>query len=110
FFLMVSVSAWAAPGDIISVDNWTEYPVGALLLSVPGTWKIYSSMKVFKYPPTVVLDDARRAVRLKTDHETMAIGRSFPLDVATTRTLPVGVEAVGAASGRRRPGTCRQAE
>jgi len=44
FFLMVSVSAWAAPGDIISVDNWTEYPVGALLLSVPGTWKIYSSM------------------------------------------------------------------
>jgi len=44
-------------------------------------------MKVFKYPPTVVLDDARRALRLKTDHETMAIGRSFHLDVATTRTL-----------------------
>ncbi len=85
--LMVSVSVWAAPGDIVSVDNWTEYPVGALLLSVPGTWKVYSSMKVFKYPPTVVLDDARRALRLKTDHETMAIGRSFHLDVATTRTL-----------------------
>jgi hypothetical protein len=71
----------------ISVDNWTEYPVGALLLSVPGTWKVYSSLKVFKDPPTVVLDDARRALRLKTDHETMAIGRSFHLDVATTRTL-----------------------
>jgi len=85
--LMVSVSVWAAPGDIIWVDNWTEYPVGALLLSVPGTWKVYSSMKVFKYPPTVVLDDARRALRLKADHETMAIGRSFHLDVATTRTL-----------------------
>ena len=56
---MVSMSVWAAPGDIISVDNWTEYPVGALLLSVPGKWKVYSSMKVFKYPPTVVLDDAR---------------------------------------------------
>jgi len=56
--LMVSLSVWAAPGDIISVDNWTEYPVGALLLSVPGKWKVYSSMKVFKYPPTVVLDDA----------------------------------------------------
>ena len=85
--LMVSLSVWAAPGDVISVDNWTEYPVGALLLSVPGKWKVYSSMKVFKYPPTVVLDDARRALRLKTDHETMAIGRSFHLDVATTRTL-----------------------
>ena len=80
FLLMVSVSVWAAPGDIISVDE-------ALLLSVPGTWKVYSSMKAFKYPPTVVLDDARRALRLKTDHETMAIGRSFHLDVATTRTL-----------------------
>jgi hypothetical protein len=85
--LMVSVSVGAAPGDIISVDNWTGYPVGALVLSVPGTWTVYSSMKVFKYPPTVVLDDARRALRLKTDHETMAIGRSFHLDVATTRTL-----------------------
>jgi hypothetical protein len=58
---MVSVSVWAAPGDIISVDNWTEYPVGALLLSVPGTWTVYSSMKVFKYPPTVVLDEFRFA-------------------------------------------------
>ena len=85
--LMVSVSGWAAPGDIISVDNWTEYPVGALLLSVLGKWKVYSSMKVFKYLPTVVLDDARRSLRLKTDHETMAIGRSLHLDVATTRTL-----------------------
>ena len=47
--LMVSVSVWAAPGNIISVDNCTEYPVGALLLSVPGKWKVYSSMKVFKY-------------------------------------------------------------
>jgi hypothetical protein len=108
--LTVSVSVWAAPGDIISVDNWTEYPVGALLLSVPGTWKVYSSMKVFKYPPTVVLDDARRALRLRTDHETMAIGRSSHLDVATTRTLLWEWEAVGAASGRRCPGTCRQAE
>jgi len=85
--LMVSVSVGAAPGDIISVDNWTGYPVGALVLSVPGTWTVYSSMKVFKYPPTVVLDDARRALRLKTDHETMAIGRSLHFDVATTRTL-----------------------
>jgi hypothetical protein len=46
---MVSVSVWAAPGNIISVDNCTEYPVGALLLSVPGKWKVYYSMKVFKY-------------------------------------------------------------
>jgi hypothetical protein len=84
---MISVSVGPAQGDIISVDNWTEYPVGALLLSVPGTWTVYSSMKVFKYPPTVVLDDARRALRLKTDHETMAIGRSLHFDVATTRTL-----------------------
>jgi hypothetical protein len=44
-------------------------------------------MKVFKCRSTVVLDDARQALRLKTDHETMAIGRSLHLDVATTRTL-----------------------
>src|SRR3984893_17738374 len=66
--LTIFVSAWAAQGDIVSVDNWAEYPVGALLLSVPGPWKVYSSMKVFKYPPTVVLDDARRVFRLR-DHQ-----------------------------------------
>jgi hypothetical protein len=42
--LTIFVSAWAAQGDIVSVDNWAEYPVGALLLSVPGPRKVYSSM------------------------------------------------------------------
>lgn len=85
--LTISVSAWAAQGGIVSVDNWAEYPVGALLLSVPGPWKVYSSMKVFTYPPTVVVDDGQRALRLKTDHETMVIGRPMHLDVTTISTL-----------------------
>jgi len=69
------------------VDDWADYPVGTRLLSVPGPWKVYSSMKVFKYPPTVVVDEAQRALRLKTDHETMAIGRAMQLDVTTLSTL-----------------------
>ena len=85
--LMVSWSAWAAQGDLVSVDNWTEYPVGVLPVSGPGKWKIYSSMKVFKHPPSVVIDEDRRALLLKTDRETMAIGRSIHTDIATTRIL-----------------------
>ncbi len=85
--LMVPWSAWAAQGDIVSVDNWTEYPVGVLPVSGPGKWKIYSSMKVFKHPPSIVIDENRRALLLKTDHETMAIGRSIHADIATTRIL-----------------------
>ncbi len=85
--LAISSSAWAAPDDTVTVDNWADYPVGAPVVTATSQWKIYSSMKVFKYPPTVVLDGDRRTVRLKTDHETMAIGRLIHLDVATTRTL-----------------------
>ncbi len=85
--LTISVSAWAMHGDSVSVDDWADYPVGTRLLSVPGPWKVYSSMKVFKYPPTVVVDEAQRALRLKTDHETMAIGRAMQLDVTTLSTL-----------------------
>jgi len=87
FLLMVPWSAWAAQGDIVSVDNWTEYPVGVLPVSGPGKWKIYSSMKVFKHPPSIVIDEDRRALLLKTDHETMAIGRSIHADTATSRIL-----------------------
>ena len=75
--LMVSWSAWAAQGDFVPVDNWTEYRVGVLPVSGSGKWKIYSSLKVFKHPPSVVIDEDRRALLLKTDHETMAIGRSI---------------------------------
>ena len=85
--LTISISALAAPGDFVSVDNWADYPVGAFLLSVPGPWKVYSSMKIFKYPPTVVVDDDQRALRLKTDHETMAVGRQIHLDVTSISTL-----------------------
>lgn len=85
--LTISVSAWAAQGDTVSVDNWAEYPAGTRLLSVPGPWKVYSSMKIFEYPPTVVVDGDQRALRLKTDHETMAIGRAMHLDVTTLSTL-----------------------
>jgi hypothetical protein len=48
-----------------------------LPVSGPGKWKIYSSMKVFKHPPSIVIDEDRRALLLTTDHETMAIGRSI---------------------------------
>jgi hypothetical protein len=85
--LMISLSTWAAQGDIVSVDNWTEYPVGVLPISGPSKWKIYSSMKVFKHPPSVVMDEDRRALLLKTDRETMAIGRSIHADIETTRIL-----------------------
>src|SRR5229473_3140721 len=61
--------------------------VGVLPVSGPGKWKIYSSMKVFKHPPSIVIDENRRALLLKTDHETMAIGRSIHADIATTRIL-----------------------
>ena len=87
FLLMVSLSAWAAQSETVSVDNWTDYPVGVLPVSGAGKWKIYSSMKVFKHPPSVVMDDDRRALLLETDHETMAIGRSIHADIATTRIL-----------------------
>jgi len=98
--LVVCVSSGAAPADLMRVDNWTEYPIGAPIVTTSGQWKVYSSMTAFKYPPTIVLDNDRRVLRLKTDHETMAVGRPLHLDVTPAQTLrwewkPLGLPVDG---------------
>lgn len=98
--LVVCVSSGAAPADLMRVDNWTEYPIGAPIVTTSGQWKIYSSMTAFKYPPTIVLDNDRRVLRLKTDHGTMAVGRPLHLDATPAQTLrwewkPLGLPVGG---------------
>ena len=83
--LAVAVIAQAAQVNLGAVDDWEDYPSGLLPLS--DKWKLYSSMSVLKHPPMIVVDKGRRALQLKTDRETVAIGRTVRVDIATSSTL-----------------------
>ena len=85
--LSVAVTVQAAAGGLVPIDDWNDYPLGALPLTAPSKWSIYSSMPVFKQPPAIVVDNGRRALRLKTDRETMAIGRTIHADIAMVSML-----------------------
>jgi hypothetical protein len=78
--VVVTVGA-AAPGDPLRLDTWDALQTGPLDLS--GTWRPYpvTERHTFKHPPTIVVDNGRRALRLVTDGEPMRIGRAMSLDV-----------------------------
>jgi len=76
----------AAAKGIVRVDNWEAVAPGPVDLSV---WRVYpfTESAKFKFAPAVVVDDGRRALQLRTDSESMRIGRAVKVDVKKTPWL-----------------------
>ena len=68
------------------IDTWGKSS-GPLDLS--GDWRRYpgSSTGNLRTPPIVVVDEGRPALRIETDHESVAILRDVQIDVAAARYL-----------------------
>ena len=69
------------------LDTWGTSEIGPLSLS--GEWQLYprSGSTPFKYPPAITIRNDRRALRMKTDHESMKIWREVRVDVSETSQL-----------------------
>jgi Protein of unknown function (DUF3047) len=75
----------AGASDGVRIDDWETYPAGPLDLK--GTWRPYPSEQAFKHAPTIVRDDERPALMLKTDDEPMRIGRTVKIEPRETPWL-----------------------
>lgn len=76
----------AAAKNIVPVDNWNALAAGPVDLSV---WQVYPFTRSpkFKDAPAIVMDDGRRALRLRTENEAMRIGRAVKVDLNATPWL-----------------------
>ena len=76
----------AAVKGPVRVDNWDALALGPVDLSV---WRVYpfTDSNKFKDAPDIVMDDGRRALRLRTANEALRIGRSLKVDVKATPWL-----------------------
>ena len=79
------VTGAAAKGPV-RVDNWDTQKLGPVDLSV---WRVYpfTDSAKWKDPPDIVMDDGRRALRLRTANEALRIGRALKVDVKATPWL-----------------------
>lgn len=76
----------AAARGAMRIDNWDSVASGPVDLSV---WRVYpfTQWAKFKEPPAIVLDDGRRALRLRAAAEAVRIGRTFKIDPNATPWL-----------------------
>ena len=76
----------AAVKGPVRVDNWDAAAPGPVDLSV---WRVYpfTLSPKFKQPPAIVVEDGRRALRLRTDNEAIRIGRAVKVDLKATPWL-----------------------
>lgn len=76
----------AAAKGVVRVDNWSALAAGPVDLSV---WRVYpfTDSPRFKDAPAIVVDDGRRALRMRTENEAMRIGRPLKIDVKATPWL-----------------------
>ena len=76
----------AAAKNAVRVDNWNALSAGPVDLSV---WQVYpfTQSPKFKEAPAIVMDDGRRALRMRTEGEAMRIGRALKVDVKATPWL-----------------------
>jgi DUF3047 family protein len=79
--------AGAAPhATTVRVDDWEKRAPGPLDLSA---WRVYpfTAAPAFKDVPSIVLDDGRRVLQMRTSDEAMRIGKSFSVDLRKTPML-----------------------
>jgi len=82
--LMIPIPACAQPAG--RLDTWASMPEGLFL---SGEWQPYpgSSTRALKFPPAIVIDSGRRVLQIKTENESVKIGRAVRIDVAQAPRL-----------------------
>jgi len=76
----------AAAKGSVRVDNWDALKLGPVDLSV---WRVYpfTDSAKWKDAPDIIMDDGRRALRLRTANEALRIGRALKVDLKATPWL-----------------------
>ena len=76
----------AAAKGSVRVDNWEALKLGPVDLSV---WRVYpfTDSGKWKDAPDIVMEDGRRALRLRTANEALRIGRALKIDLKATPWL-----------------------
>jgi DUF3047 family protein len=72
---------------IVRVDTWDSAPDGPLDLSRDWQLNPHAPSTTFRYPPAIILDGPQRALRLRTDHETVSLWRMVRADLRRTPRL-----------------------
>jgi hypothetical protein len=83
--LLIGLLLGADAGSDVRVDNWDSYPAGALDLS--GVWRSYPSEQKWKQAPAIIVDGNRSVLSLRTDSESMRVGRSVKINPRETPWL-----------------------
>jgi len=84
---------------VLRVDTWDVVPDGPLDLSRDWQLNPRAPSKAFRSPPAIVVDGAQRALRLKTNRETMSIWRLVRADLRRTPRLTWEWKAVALPEG-----------
>jgi len=72
---------------LIRVDTWDTAPDGPLDLTRDWQLNPRAASTTFRYPPAIVRDGAQRALRLRTDRETVTLWRLVQADLRQTPRL-----------------------
>jgi Protein of unknown function (DUF3047) len=72
---------------LIRVDTWETAPDGPLDLTRDWQLNPYAPSMTFRYPPAIVRDGTQRALRLRTERETMSLWRMVKADLQRTPRL-----------------------
>jgi hypothetical protein len=92
-------AAQSTRGTVVRVDTWDSTPEGPLDLSRDWQLKPSAASTTFKYPPSITLDGAQRALRLRTDRETVSIWRIVRADLRQTPRLVWDWKAIALPAG-----------
>lgn len=83
--LLVAGFLALAATDPAVVEDWRGSAVGTT--GVPKGWRTYGGGGDVKYPPTLVRDGDRLAVRLKTERYSIRLGKGVTVDLTRTPVL-----------------------
>jgi hypothetical protein len=72
-----SAASQSTGETVVRVNTWDAVPDGPLDLSRDWQLNPRAPSNPFRNPPAIVVDGAQRALRLKTDRETMSSGGWF---------------------------------
>jgi Protein of unknown function (DUF3047) len=82
--LLACVLALAAVDPVV-IEDWRGSPAGTA--GVPKGWRTYGSGGDFKYPPVIVHQDNRFALRLQTERYSIRLAKGATVDLARTPVL-----------------------
>jgi hypothetical protein len=81
---LLCAAAQLAAQPAIVVEDWRDAAGGG---RPPAGWSFYGREPPLKFPPTVVVDEGRRALWLKTEHYSVRLARKTDVDVSQAPVL-----------------------